>query len=73
MSAAEFKAKCLDVLDRVADTGTAVVVTKRGRPVAQVVPIVRKPERLFGALKDDIRILGDIEEPIDVSWEAMRK
>jgi hypothetical protein len=41
--------------------------------VAQVVPIVRKPEVLFGALKDDIRILGDIVGSIDVEWDAMKK
>lgn len=73
MSAAEFKAKCLDVLDQVAENGHAVVVTKRGKPVAQVVPIVRKPKRLFGAMKGQIKILGDIMSPLDVEWDALKK
>ena len=46
MKAAEFKAKCLDVLDQVAARHETVVVTKRGKPVAQVVPIVRRPKPL---------------------------
>ena len=51
MSAAEFKAKCLDVLDRVAATGEIVTVTKRGKPVARVAPLVEKPARVVGAMK----------------------
>ncbi len=72
MSAAEFKAKCLDVLDQVAETGHAVVVTKRGKAVAQVVPIVRKPSRLFGVMKDEITVVGDLVRPLDVEWDALR-
>jgi len=50
-----------------------VVVTKRGKPVAQVVPLVRKPARIVGAMKGEIRILGDIVSPLDVEWEALKK
>jgi prevent-host-death family protein len=38
INASEFKAKCLAILDEVADTGEAVMILKRGRPVAQLVP-----------------------------------
>ena len=68
MSAADFKAKCLEVLDTVAKTSESVVVTKRGRPVARVVPIVNKPVRLVGALKGRVRSVGDIVPPLGIPW-----
>ncbi|MEX1104116.1 MAG: type II toxin-antitoxin system Phd/YefM family antitoxin, partial [Dehalococcoidia bacterium] len=39
MPAGEFKAKCLALLDEVAETGEELVVTKRGKPVARVAPL----------------------------------
>ncbi len=70
VKASEFKAKCLKIMDEVAATGEPVVITKRGVPVAQLVPAVRKPETLFGALKGSILYMGDIISPIDVEWNA---
>jgi len=70
MTAAEFKAKCLDVLDQVAESGRGVVVTKRGRPVAQVVPMVTRPAKLVGVMKSEITVTGDIVSPLGVSWKA---
>jgi prevent-host-death family protein len=68
MPAGEFKAKCLEVLDRVAREGSAYVVTKRGRPVAKVVPVeAAKPRSVRGSVKylaDIVRPLGD-EWPVD--------
>jgi prevent-host-death family protein len=72
MSAAEFKAKCLEVLDRVAATGEIVTVTKRGKPVARVAPLVEKPARVVGAMKHDITITGDVTTPLDVRWNALK-
>jgi len=51
ISAAQFKVTCIDVLDKVAETGQGVVVTKRGKPVARVVPLVNKPEEIVGAMR----------------------
>lgn len=68
MNAAEFKARCLEVLDTVARTSEPVVVTKRGRPVARVVPLVNKPMRLVGALKGRVETVGDIVSPLGVPW-----
>ena len=73
MSAADFKAKCLDVLDQVAERRVSVVVTKRGKPVAEVVPIVRRPKHLWGAMKGELEIRGDIISPLEVEWEAMKR
>ena len=71
VKASEFKAKCLKIMDEVAATGEPVVITKYGVPVAQLVPAVRKPETMLGALKGSITILGDIIAPIDVEWDAL--
>lgn len=74
VKAAEFKAKCLDLMDQVAASGNPVTITKRGKPVARLVPVLQRPKSLFGALKGHIRIKGDIVGEIAGSdeWEAMR-
>jgi prevent-host-death family protein len=73
MKAAEFKARCLEVMDEVAATGTPVTVTKRGKPVATLVPVVRTPKTLRGFLKGRVKARGDIVGPIAVNWNAARK
>ncbi len=70
--ASEFKAKCLQVINEVAETGMSVVITKNGRPVAQLGPVVSQPMTLVGAHKGRISIVGDILAPIDEEWEAGR-
>ncbi len=70
--AGEFKAKCLKLMDEVQQTGQEVIITKRGKPVARLVPVAGKPPSLFGCMKGSIEILGDIIEPVDVEWEAMK-
>ena len=67
IKASEFKAKCLKLMDEVADSGTEIVITKNGRPVSRLVPY---REKNFGRDRDKIRILGDIIEPIGVTWEV---
>lgn len=70
IKASEFKAKCLQLMDKVAETGEAIVVTKNGKPVAQLAPLKKKPKTLFGMHKGKIEIVGDIVSPIDVTWDA---
>ena len=70
IKASEFKAKCLKLMDQVAETGEEIVVTKNGRPVSRLVPYRTKPSTFFGRDRGKIRILGDIIEPVDVEWEA---
>ena len=65
MAAGEFKAHCLAVMDEVAKTREPVVITKRGKPVAKVVPLEqKKPRKLLGSL---VGVLlparGDLTEP----------
>ncbi len=71
MPAAEFKARCLKVMERVAITGEEITVTKRGRPVVKVVPAVGENDRPFvGRLAGTATHIGDIVRPIDEPWEA---
>ena len=70
IKASEFKAKCLKLMDEVADSGEEIVITKRGRPVAKLAPCRETPRTWFGADRDIIRIHSDITEPVDVEWEA---
>ena len=71
MKASEFKAKCLKLMDEVAETGKEIVITKNGRPVSRLVPHIERPKTVFGIDKGKIEILGDIIEPIDVEWDAV--
>ena len=66
IEASEFKARCLQLMDEVAESGEEVVSTRRGRPV----PCREPPGAIFGAERGVIRIHGDIVEPLDVDWEA---
>jgi prevent-host-death family protein len=69
--AGEFKAKCLKLMDKVAEDGQPLVVTKHGKPVVQILPIPADVE-LFGAMKGSGKILGDIISPLDAEWEALK-
>ena len=71
MKASEFKARCLKLMDEVAETGREIVITKHGRPVSRLVPHIERPKSLFGIDKGKIEIFGDIIEPIDVEWDAV--
>lgn len=55
-----FKARCLGLLDEVERERKEIVVTKRGRPVARVVPVRPEPAVVFGRLKGTGRTVGDI-------------
>ena len=67
--ASEFKAKCLRLLDDVAVTGQPLIITKRGRPVAQLMPMPVQ-RKLFGAMKGSVLSQHDITSPVDAAWEA---
>jgi prevent-host-death family protein len=70
IAAGEFKAKCLRLLDDVARTRKDILITKRGRPVARLVPAGEIQAPLFGRMKGTIRICGDIVSPTGERWEA---
>lgn len=67
--AGEFKARCLQLLDAVAATGHALTITRRGRPIARVVPMPSEGS-LFGALAGSVKVQGDNVGPAGERWEA---
>lgn len=78
MAAGEFKAKCLAVMAEVDATGQPVLVTKRGKPLARVVPFEERapqesPESIFGCLRHMGAITGNVvsSEFTDEEWERM--
>ena len=71
IKAGEFKAKCLELMDRVNKGGEEIIITKRGKPVAKLVPVAQQlPAELLGCMQATVEILGDIVSPLDVKWEA---
>jgi prevent-host-death family protein len=74
MPAGQFKAQCLKVMDDVQSTREPVVITKRGRPVAKLVPTTEPSDDFLGRLSGSMKIVGDITQPIEDPevWEAQR-
>jgi prevent-host-death family protein len=68
--AAVFKAECLKLMDEVARTGQPVVITKHGKPVAQLVPVPATPKSLFGYMRNTVTIKGDVVAPTGAPWSA---
>jgi prevent-host-death family protein len=62
--AAEFKAKCLALIDRVRERGEPITITKRGRVVARLVPAGDEEERPWTALRGHGRWTGDPFAPV---------
>ncbi|MBK7862153.1 MAG: type II toxin-antitoxin system Phd/YefM family antitoxin [Archangiaceae bacterium] len=67
ISAARFKAECLGLLDQVARTGRTLVITKRGRAVARLVPLEATPRSLHGSVLAE----DDIVSPTGAAWNAI--
>jgi prevent-host-death family protein len=64
MGAGAFKAKCLAVMDEVQARKETVIITKRGKPVAKLVPIDGDGDGIFGFFKSKVKIKGDVVSPI---------
>jgi prevent-host-death family protein len=71
IAAGEFKARCLTLMEDVRSTREPLIITKRGKPVAKLVPADDTGREFIGRLKGVIRVVGDIESPID-GWESSR-
>lgn len=70
VGAAEFKARCLELMSEVERLGTEIVVTRHRKPVARLVPAQAKSSQFYGCLKGMILWEGDVVSPIDVEWTA---
>ena len=74
IQASEFKAKCLALMDQVARTGQTLVITKNGKPVAELrAHRLPRAKTLFGLHKGRIGIHGDIVAPLGAPhWKALK-
>jgi prevent-host-death family protein len=74
MPAGKFKARCLAVMDSVQKTKEPVLITKRGRPVAKLVPAEDSKRPFLGRLEGLFKVVGDIESPVEPpeAWEVLR-
>ena len=71
IAAGEFKAKCLKLLDEVAEKREPLIITKHGKPVAQLVPVPAETYvDPFGSMRGSVLWMGDIISPIEDEWEA---
>jgi prevent-host-death family protein len=71
--AAEFKARCLELMDRVRETGAEYVVTKHGKPVAKLVPFAEPAKKsFFGSLKGTVLKYERPFDPIDGKYDIDR-
>lgn len=69
VSAAKFKEQCLALIDQV--DGDGIVITKRGKPVAKLIPLGADSASLIGSLKHKVKIKGNILST-GVRWNAQR-
>jgi prevent-host-death family protein len=74
MPAGKFKAHCLTIMEEVRTTREPVLITKRGCPVAKLVPPDTSSDDFIGRLEGIVRVVGDIESPIEPpeNWEVLR-
>jgi prevent-host-death family protein len=75
MAAGEFKARCLRVMEEVRKYRTPVVITKKGRAVAKLVPPDAPASDVFGCMAGTARIVGDILAPVvpGEAWDALAR
>jgi len=74
IAAAAFKAQCLTLMEDMRSTKQPLLITKRGKPIAKLVPVDGVKDDFIGSLKGIMRIVGDVESPIEPpeAWEALR-
>jgi prevent-host-death family protein len=76
VSVSKFKATCLEILRRVKESGQPIIVTKRGEPIAKVIPPppLERPASWLGSMAGTGEILGDVVTPAasEDEWEALR-
>jgi prevent-host-death family protein len=69
ISAAAFKARCLMLMEDVRSTKHPLVITKRGKPVAKLVP-VEEPDDFIGRLKGVFEVVGELDSDPPEPWES---
>ena len=72
MAAGLFKARCLAVMDEVQAKRETVVITKRGRPVAKLVPVGKDRDEIYNLLRGKVTVTGDIVSPAIEDWGSLK-
>ncbi len=71
IAAGQFKSKCLKLMDRVNETHEEIIISKRGKAVAKLVPVEAEPVRsIFGFMRNTVRNENDIISPTGEQWDA---
>jgi prevent-host-death family protein len=70
ISAAQFKARCLTLMDDVSSTRETIMITKRGTPVAKLMPAGKEQQEFIGRLKGVIEIVGELDADPPEAWES---
>ena len=70
IGAGEFKTHCLRLIDEVNQTKQPIIITKHGKPMAELVPIAEETYSLFGCLQNTAEITGDIVKGTGETWEV---
>jgi|ERR1700730_2645040 prevent-host-death family protein len=73
MPAGAFKTHCHTVMKQVQATGEPVVVTKREAPIVKIISADAENIDIFGFMAGRVKIVGDIESPIPVEWEVLKR
>ncbi len=66
----QFKSHCLEIIEKLQTNGQSIIITKRDKAVAKVLPIDNKKVSLFGIFKNKAEIKANILDPIDEKWDA---
>lgn len=72
ITATQFKARCLKLMDEVAQSGEPLTITKRGKPIVTLAAAQPAPQPMFGADSGFVEIVGDIVAPVPAQWDAAR-
>ena len=74
MQASQFKARCLALMDEIAKTGESILITKHGKPIAELkAHQAPRAASLMDIHKEKIEILGDIIAPaFEGEWDALK-
>lgn len=72
MAAGSFKVHCLAVMDEVQAKREVVVITKRGKPVAKLVPVSQDADDIYGFLRGKGAITGDVISPVIEDWGSLQ-
>lgn len=69
----QFKSHCLEIIEKLHTSQQSIIITKRDKPIAKVVPFDTTKASLFGMLKNKAEIKADILKPIEDKWDAERE